>query len=137
MSRSRAGTRSMPIPRTTTGTDSTNATQNRRVMSRSSALGPASAVTSTGSSAIPQIGHAPGPGCRISGCIGHVYSATSVVVELGARCGARCGAVLLLMLPTYPLGVSCQESEDPSGAVVHRPEPCRSHPAAPPRWQRG
>ena len=31
----------------------------------------------TGSSAIPQIGHAPGPGCRISGCIGQVHSATS------------------------------------------------------------
>ena len=29
-------------------------------------------LTSTGSSAMPQIGHEPGPTCRISGCIGQV-----------------------------------------------------------------
>ena len=43
-------------------------------MSASSGFGPCSAVTSTGSSAMPQIGHDPGSGCRISGCIGQVYS---------------------------------------------------------------
>ncbi|GAA1799067.1 hypothetical protein GCM10009811_23840 [Nostocoides veronense] len=48
--------------------------QKRRVMSVSSWLGPASAATSTGSSAIPQMGHGPGPGRRISGCIGQVHS---------------------------------------------------------------
>ena len=57
--------------------DSATPTQNRRVMSASSGLGPVSAVTVTGSSAIPQIGHEPGPGRRISGCIGQVHSATS------------------------------------------------------------
>ena len=46
-------------------------------MSASSGLGPVSAVTVTGSSAIPQIGQEPGPGCRISGCIGQVYSTVS------------------------------------------------------------
>src|SRR5689334_770546 len=60
-----------------TGIDRATATQNRRVMSASSGLGPESAVTRTGSSAIPQIGHEPGPGRRISGCIGHVHSETS------------------------------------------------------------
>ena len=39
---------------------------NRLVMSSSSGLGPLSAVTSAGSSAIPQMGHDPGPGRRIS-----------------------------------------------------------------------
>jgi hypothetical protein len=46
-------------------------------MSRSSSLGAVSALIITGSNAIPQIGHEPGPGCRISGCIGQVYSATA------------------------------------------------------------
>ena len=49
-----------------------SAIQNRRVMSASSGLGPVSAVMLSGSSAIPQIGQAPGPSCRISGCIGQV-----------------------------------------------------------------
>jgi hypothetical protein len=65
------------MPRISTGIDKTTATQNRRVMSASSGLGPESAVTVTGSSAIPQMGHEPGPGCRISGCIGQVHSAAS------------------------------------------------------------
>jgi hypothetical protein len=34
-----------------------------------------SALTSRGSSAIPQIGHWPGPSSEIWGCIGHVQSA--------------------------------------------------------------
>ena len=41
-------------------------------MSASSGFGPASAVTSKGSSAMPQIGQFPGPTCRTSGCIGQV-----------------------------------------------------------------
>ena len=47
-------------------------------MSSSSAVSPAlaSAVTSFGSRAMPQIGHEPGPFCTISGCMGHVYSAS-------------------------------------------------------------
>ena len=79
-----AGTRSAPMPSTSTGIASAAATQNRRVMSASSGLGPESAVTVTGSSAIPQIGHAPGAERRISGCIGHVHSATSPAVALAA-----------------------------------------------------
>lgn len=55
------GTRSRPMPRTRTGTDKTTPNQNRRVMSRSSWDGPVSAVTTTGSRAMPQMGHAPGP----------------------------------------------------------------------------
>ncbi len=61
-----------PISSATTGTASTTPIQKRRVMSASSGFGPVSAVTITGSSAIPQIGHEPGPTCRISGCIGQV-----------------------------------------------------------------
>jgi hypothetical protein len=37
-----------------------------------------SAVISTGSSAMPQIGHDPGPICRTSGCIGQVYSTSAL-----------------------------------------------------------
>src|SRR3546814_4048394 len=51
---------------------STSAIQKRRDMSISSALGPASAVTISGSSPMPQMGQAPGWSCRISGCIGQV-----------------------------------------------------------------
>ena len=57
---------------TTTGSASTSPIQNRRVMSASSGFGGASAVTSSGSSAMPQIGQAPGPTWRICGCIGQV-----------------------------------------------------------------
>ena len=71
------GTKWRPISRMTMGIVKAVATQKRRVMSASSGLGPASAVTVTGSRAIPQIGHDPGPGRRISGCIGQVHSATS------------------------------------------------------------
>jgi hypothetical protein len=46
--------------------------QNRRVMSTSSGLGPLSAVTSSGSRAMPQIGQVPGPNCRISRSIGQM-----------------------------------------------------------------
>jgi hypothetical protein len=65
------------MPRIRTGIDRATPTQNRRVMSASSGLGPLSAVTVTGSSAIPQIGHEPGPGRRTSGCIGQVHSVAS------------------------------------------------------------
>ena len=49
-----------PISSATTGTVSNSPIQNRRVMSTSSGLGPASAVGISGSSAMPQIGHEPG-----------------------------------------------------------------------------
>ena len=55
----------------------------RRVMSSSSSFGCSSSEMCTGSSAIPQIGHEPGPICRISGCIGQVYSASG---SAGAEC---------------------------------------------------
>src|SRR5215213_9862542 len=71
------GNSSPPIPSTSTGTASASPIQNRRVMSVSSGLGPESTDTVTGSSAIPQIGQAPGPGRRISGCIGQVHSSAS------------------------------------------------------------
>ena len=48
--------------------------QKRRVMSRSSGFSSCVAVTVRGSSAMPQMGHDPGPGRMISGCIGQVYS---------------------------------------------------------------
>ena len=56
----------------TTGTLSAAPSQKRRVKSKSSGLGPASAVATSGSSAMPQIGQWPGPIWRICGCIGHV-----------------------------------------------------------------
>ena len=64
--------RARPSPERRPVRASATPTQKRRVMSRSSGLGPLSAVTITGSSAMPQIGQAPGPTCRISGCIGQV-----------------------------------------------------------------
>jgi hypothetical protein len=50
-----------PISRMNTGRASTKPIQNRRDMSASSWFGAASGVTSTGSSAMPQIGQLPGP----------------------------------------------------------------------------
>src|SRR4029077_16181975 len=49
-------------------------TQNRRVISISSGLASSSRVTVRGSSAMPHIGHDPGSGRTISGCIGQTYS---------------------------------------------------------------
>ena len=60
------------IVRRNTGTPRAAAIHNRRVMSTSSGFGPSSSETVIGSRAIPHLGHAPGPCCTISGCIGHV-----------------------------------------------------------------
>ena len=54
----------------TKGTPSTTLVQKRRVMSRSSGFSSCAGVTVIGSSAMPQIGHAPGPSRTISGCMG-------------------------------------------------------------------
>ncbi len=56
------------------GSVSARLIQNRRVISRSSGFSSASAVTVRRSSAMPQMGHDPGPVRTISGCIGQVYS---------------------------------------------------------------
>src|SRR5436190_4708861 len=58
------------------GTARIKLTQNRRLMSFNSAVSSAAgaAETANGSSAIPQIGHAPGLPLRTSGCMGQVYS---------------------------------------------------------------
>ena len=82
----RRGRGRRPSPGGGRGWSARRATQNRRVMSASSGLGPLSAVTVTGSRAIPQIGQVPGPGRRISGCIGQVHSAP------GPSAGRRVGA---------------------------------------------
>ncbi len=60
--------------------------QKRRVMSRSSGLSSLAAVTVRGSSAMPQMGHEPGAGRTISGCMGQVYS---VRVEAVGTSGSR------------------------------------------------
>ena len=62
------------------------ATQNRRVMSTSSGLGPVSSVMSVGSRAMPQIGQAPGPSRTISGCMGQVYWTAWPSRTAGAGC---------------------------------------------------
>ena len=61
-----------PISRATTGTVSTSPIQKRRVKSNNSGLGATSAVATSGSRAMPQIGQLPGPTCRICGCMGQV-----------------------------------------------------------------
>ena len=40
-------------------------------------------LNAIGSSAIPHLGHAPGPGCRTSGCIGQVYSDAAGAAAIG------------------------------------------------------
>src|SRR5437870_917807 len=62
------------IPRKKIGNVNATLIQKRRLMSRSSVFSSASTLTCRGSSAMPQIGHAPGPLRTICGCIGHVYS---------------------------------------------------------------
>ena len=55
------------------GTPSSMLVQKRHVMSRRSGFSSCAVVIVLGSSAIPQIGHAPGPSRTISGCIGQVH----------------------------------------------------------------
>ena len=61
-----------PISTTTTGSARASPSQKRRLISTSSGFGSDVAATSSGSSAMPQIGQAPGPTWRICGCIGQV-----------------------------------------------------------------
>src|SRR5665213_2818315 len=74
-----------PISRATTGAASSAAIQSRRVMSISSTFGPALAVGISGSSPMPQIGQAPGPCWRTSGCIGQVNIASAAIGAVGLR----------------------------------------------------
>ena len=76
----------LPIAIAISGAVSARLTQKRRVMSRSSGLSSADAVTVRGSRAMPQIGHEPGAGRTISGCMGQVYS---VRVEATGTSGSR------------------------------------------------
>ena len=75
------------IVSTKTGAPKPSASQKRRVMSISSGFGSSSRLTTRASSAIPQIGHAPGPSRTISGCIGQVYS-TFVSAVASVRSGS-------------------------------------------------
>ena len=61
------------IARAKRGSVTSAETRRRRRMSISSSLSPSSSSdTVSGSSAMPQNGHAPGPTCLTSGCIGQV-----------------------------------------------------------------
>ena len=71
-----------PMARPNTGSVSAALVQKRRVMSTSSGFGPSSISIVRGSSAMPQIGQAPGAARTISGCIGQVYS-TRVIGPAG------------------------------------------------------
>ena len=82
-----------PMPSTSEATVSGNVQTKRRVKSRSSGLlSGASAEGSRGSSAMPQIGHAPGASRRICGCIGQVQTVPvdEVVFEESGLPAAAC-----------------------------------------------
>ena len=70
-----------------TGTVKTRATQNLRVMSRSSeSSSSASGWIDLGSDAMPHLGHAPGLSLCTSGCIGQTYVSALSVPPAG--CGS-------------------------------------------------
>src|SRR6266566_5096386 len=66
-----------------TGTVRSVDSQNRRVIDTSSGFGRSSSVMTRGSSAIPQIGQAPGASRTICGSIGHVYSMRAPAAAAG------------------------------------------------------
>ena len=73
------------IASTSSGTVRARQTQNRRVMSIELGVRVRRRPwTVSGSSAMPQIGHAPGPSRTISGCIGQVYRVPAGAVAVGA-----------------------------------------------------
>ncbi len=67
------------MPRKSSGSVRTTPTQNRRVMLSSSGSGSSSGSTVRGSSAMPQMGHAPGSLRTICGCMGHTHSVRAVI----------------------------------------------------------
>src|SRR5437764_1104287 len=81
------------------GSDNTTLTQNRRVISTSSGFFPSARVTVRGSSAIPQIGQEPGASRTISGCMGQVY--VTVLVPRAVATGSSCFGARLI-----PIGVA-------------------------------
>ena len=66
---------SAPIDSSSKGMLSTPETHSRRVKSTSSGFGASSSEGVSGSSAMPQMGQAPGIASRICGCIGQVHMA--------------------------------------------------------------
>ena len=72
--------------------DAGTLSQNRRSMSVYSGLTSSadSRVKLTGSSAMPHLGHEPGPICRTSGCIGQVYSTPTGSGCMGSGTAAGC-----------------------------------------------
>ena len=82
----------------TSGTVKSAASQNRRVMSRSSSLSSSSPVAAIGSSAMPHLGQLPGSSRTISGCIGQVHfvaagagaTGSSAIPHLGQLPGPSC-----------------------------------------------
>ena len=78
------------IASTNTASDSGKVHQKRRLKSRSSGLPSSSRLGISGSSAMPQIGQVPGPGWRISGCIGQMWIAPASAGDGGdGGCGDR------------------------------------------------
>jgi hypothetical protein len=73
----------------TRGTVSAAPIKSLRVMSSSSGLRSSSATGLRGSSAMPHFGQLPGPRRTISGCIGHVYSASLAIVTSAGGRGAK------------------------------------------------
>jgi hypothetical protein len=61
--------------------------QKRRRKSTSSGFSPSSIDGISGSRAMPHLGHVPGPTCRTSGCMGHVYSRVSPATGAGRDTG--------------------------------------------------
>ena len=120
------------IARTSNGAESAAAIHSRRVMSRSSGFAGASLVIVLGSSAMPQIGQAPGSFRTTSGCIGQVHSTGECSGEgwvLGAKCSVRCwvlgagacagaclrtsGTVLVACMPRGP------RASQPAGSLAN------------------
>src|SRR5713226_2464475 len=78
--------------------------QNRRVISASSGFSCCSRVTVVGSSAMPQMGHTPGPLRTTSGCMGQVYVTSAAPTGDTARgaAGVATGACVIAGLsPVY------------------------------------
>ena len=96
---------------------------NRRLMSASSGSTSASAETTTGSRAIPQIGHEPGRSLTTSGCMGQVYLAPGPALRVtGGRgllrraAGIR-GEIALRILAELLQAVMAAEVVSPSVVV--------------------
>ena len=109
---------STPRVNTNNGTDRAALTWKRRFMSISSGFGQSSRLGSSGSDAMPQIGHEPEPSQRIFGCIGQVEmvsrAASGNAPLVGSATAGSCSSGFQILVR---IGIKLMEAAGAAGRL--------------------